>query len=77
MTYKIDVLDMLKKEGYTQTTLRKEKLIGQDAIQKMRKGSEKAEYGEHQQRNEAETERASQKMRPHRGSIAGNLPLPV
>ena len=43
----------------------------------MRKGSEKAEYGEHQQRNEAETERASQKMRPHRGSIAGNLPLPV
>ena len=38
MTYKIDVLDMLKKEGYTQTTLRKEKLIGQDAIQKMRKG---------------------------------------
>lgn len=29
---------MLKKEGYTQTTLRKEKLIGQDAIQKMRKG---------------------------------------
>ncbi|MFZ2837080.1 MAG: helix-turn-helix transcriptional regulator, partial [Blautia wexlerae] len=26
------------KEGYTQTTLRKEKLIGQDAIQKMRKG---------------------------------------
>ena len=43
----------------------------------MRKGSEKAEYGEHQQRNEAETERASQKMRPHRGWIAGNLPLPV
>ena len=38
MTYKIDVLNMLKKEGYTQTTLRKEKLIGQDAIQKMRKG---------------------------------------
>lgn len=38
MTYKIDVLDMLKKEGYTQTRLRKEKLIGQDAIQKMRKG---------------------------------------
>lgn len=38
MTYKIDVLEMLKKEGYTQTTLRKEKLIGQDAIQKMRKG---------------------------------------
>ena len=37
MTYKIDVLNMLKKEGYTQTTLRKEKLIDQDAIQKMRK----------------------------------------
>ena len=33
----------------------------------MRKGSEKAEYGEHQQRNGAETERASQKMRPRRG----------
>ncbi len=38
MIYKIDVLDTLKKEGYTQTRLRKEKLIGQDAIQKMRKG---------------------------------------
>lgn len=38
MTYKIDVLDTLKKEGYSQTRLRKEKLIGQDAIQKMRKG---------------------------------------
>lgn len=38
MTYKIDILDTLKKEGYTQTRLRKEKLIGQDAIQKMRKG---------------------------------------
>lgn len=36
--YKIDVLDALKKEGITQTRLRKEKLIGQDAIQKMRKG---------------------------------------
>ena len=43
----------------------------------MRKGSEKAEYGEHQQRNGAEAERTSQKMRPHRGSIAGNLPPPV
>ena len=33
----------------------------------MRKRGEKAEYGEHQQRNGAETERASQKMRPRRG----------
>lgn len=38
LIYKIDVLDTLKKEGYPQTRLRKEKLIGQDAIQKMRKG---------------------------------------
>lgn len=38
LIYKIDVLDTLKKEGYSQTRLRKEKLIGQDAIQKMRKG---------------------------------------
>ena len=37
-TYKIDVLELLKKEGSSQPTLRKVKLIGQDAIQKMRKG---------------------------------------
>lgn len=36
--YKIDVLEELKKEGYTQIRLRREKLIGQDAIQKIRRG---------------------------------------
>ena len=39
LIYKIDVLDTLKKKkAIHKPALRKEKLIGQDAIQKMRKG---------------------------------------
>lgn len=36
-TYKIDVLDTLKESGYNTTRLRKEKLIGENAIQSLRK----------------------------------------
>lgn len=38
MRYKIDVLMALKEAGYRQIRLRKEKLLGQDTIQKLRKG---------------------------------------
>lgn len=36
-TYKIDVLDTLKESGYNTTRLRKEKLLGENAIQSLRK----------------------------------------
>jgi hypothetical protein len=36
--YKIDVLEALKKSGYTTTKLRREKLLGENAIQSIRKG---------------------------------------
>lgn len=35
--YKIDVLDTLKESGYNTTRLRKEKLLGENAIQSLRK----------------------------------------
>lgn len=35
--YKIDVLDTLKKNGYNTGRLRKEKLLGENAIQSLRK----------------------------------------
>mgnify|MGYP004480945427 FL=1 len=38
MRYKIDVLMALKEAGYRQIRLRKEKQLGQDTIQKHRKG---------------------------------------
>lgn len=37
-TYKIDVLEALKEAGYNTTRLRKEKLLGENAIQSLRKG---------------------------------------
>ena len=37
LTYKIDVLDTLKESGYNTTRLRKEKLLGENAIQSLRK----------------------------------------
>lgn len=37
LKYKIDVLDTLKESGYTTTKLRKEKLLGENAIQSLRK----------------------------------------
>lgn len=36
-TYKFNVLDSLKESGYTTTKLRKEKLLGENAIQSLRK----------------------------------------
>ena len=36
-TYKIDVLDTLKESGYNTTRLRKEKLLGENAIKSLRK----------------------------------------
>lgn len=36
--YKFDVLDALKEYGYTTTKLRKEKLLGENAIQSLRRG---------------------------------------
>ena len=36
--YKIDVLETLKESGYTTTKLRKEKLLGENAIQSLRRG---------------------------------------
>ena len=36
LKYKIDVLDTLKESGYTTTKLRKEKLLGENAIQSLR-----------------------------------------
>ncbi len=38
LTYKFDVLDTLKESGYTTTRLRKEKLLGENAIQSLRHG---------------------------------------
>lgn len=37
ITYKIDVLTALKEKGYTTYKLRKEKLLGEATIQKLRK----------------------------------------
>ena len=36
LQYKINVLDFLKEKGYTTYTLRKEKLLGESTIQKLR-----------------------------------------
>lgn len=36
--YKIDVLESLKESGYNTTRLRKEKLLGENAIQSLRRG---------------------------------------
>lgn len=36
--YKFDVLESLKDAGYNTTRLRKEKLLGENAIQSLRKG---------------------------------------
>ena len=38
LTYKIDVLEKLKASGYNTTRLRKEKLLGENAIQSLRRG---------------------------------------
>lgn len=38
LAYKIDVLKELKEHGYNTTILRKEKLLGENAIQSLRKG---------------------------------------
>ena len=38
LQYKINVLDALKEKGYTSYTLRKEKLLGESTIQKLRNG---------------------------------------
>lgn len=37
LTYKIDVLESLKEAGYNTTKLRKEKLLGENAIQSLRR----------------------------------------
>lgn len=36
LTYKIDVLETLKESGYNTNRLRKEKLLGENAIQSLR-----------------------------------------
>lgn len=36
--YKFNVLDSLKEAGYNTTRLRKEKLLGENAIQSLRRG---------------------------------------
>lgn len=36
--YKFDVLETLKESGYTTAKLRKEKLLGENAIQSLRNG---------------------------------------
>lgn len=36
--YKFDVLETLKESGYNTTKLRKEKLLGENAIQSLRRG---------------------------------------
>lgn len=36
--YKINVLETLKEAGYTTTRLRKEKLLGENALQSIREG---------------------------------------
>jgi putative transcriptional regulator len=38
LKYKIDVLDALKEKGYSSYTLRKEKLLSESTIQKLRVG---------------------------------------
>ena len=38
LVYKIDVLEMLKEHGYNTTRLRREKLLGENAIQSLRRG---------------------------------------
>jgi len=38
LKYKIDVMESLKEAGYTTTRLRNEKLLGENAIQYIRKG---------------------------------------
>lgn len=38
LEYRIDVLEYLKKAGYTTTRLRKEKLLNESAIQYLREG---------------------------------------
>ena len=38
LVYKIDVLATLKECGYNTTRLRREKLLGENAIQKIRQG---------------------------------------
>lgn len=38
LTYKIDVLETLKECGYNTTQLRKEQIVGESAIQSLRKG---------------------------------------
>lgn len=38
LAYKINVLESLKEAGYTTTRLRKEKLLGESAIQYLREG---------------------------------------
>lgn len=37
LAYKINVLEALKENGYNTTRLRKEKLLGENAIQSMRR----------------------------------------
>lgn len=38
LKYKIDVLGTLKESGYNTTRLRKEQIVGESAIQSLRKG---------------------------------------
>ena len=38
LTYKINVLETLKESGYTTSRLRKEKLLGENVIQTLRRG---------------------------------------
>lgn len=38
LKYKINVLETLKESGYNTTRLRKEKLLGENAIQTLRRG---------------------------------------
>ena len=38
MTYRIDILEKLKENGYTTYKLRKEKLLSESTIQKLRSG---------------------------------------
>lgn len=38
LTYKIDVLDALKQNGYSTYRIRKEKLLGESTLQKLRQG---------------------------------------
>ncbi len=38
MTYKIDVIAKLKEAGYNTSTIRKEKIMGESMLQKIRSG---------------------------------------